>query len=227
MGMRNDSNAPGSKPPVGKTARKIVSIVAFFVAFMAVKALLGHNAREDVLNRAAATADQKMQTLQTQAVQEHPDQALGDAMQQTVAKQAQSELSNKVGDAKADTAAGQFLGYYLVNIRARADYCKTQGVDISAFVEAFKRHNAVFYATSRTIHSRHGSPDELESTLYKHMRPAMERTIRVSMTDYATRNNASVADLCRGFAESPEEAAQELDLSRMIPAVAQALNEAS
>ncbi|CAN7781039.1 hypothetical protein LJR296_008005 [Cupriavidus necator] len=205
----------------------LISLLAFVVAFVAVKALRQESADRDAIARGAAKAEQSMRDLQAQAANEHPDKPLGEARQIASTEVSQAELSRKSGQAKADAAAGQFLGYYLVNVRARADYCKAQGIDIGPFVDAFKRQNAAFYAKSRAIHARGPvSPDDLETKFYEQLRPSLESTIQDNTTDFAARNNMTVAEVCQGLADKPEESAKLLDLAHLNPALYDALSNA-
>ena len=45
------------------------------------------------------------------------------------------------GREKLDTAADQFLGFYLVNARTRQEYCLSLGVAIPTFVSEFDKIN--------------------------------------------------------------------------------------
>ncbi|ODV41480.1 hypothetical protein AWV79_35510 [Cupriavidus sp. UYMMa02A] len=61
---------------------------------------------------------------------------------------------------------------------------------------------------------------------YAQMQHSFERAIQDAVTDVATRNNTSVAAVCQGFADHPEDAVQQLDLSRVNPALYEALTNA-
>ncbi|KVA47700.1 hypothetical protein [Burkholderia cepacia] len=220
----NNTNAP---PKKSSWKRRIVWLISFAVAFVAVKAYRQHIADEEALAQGAANATASMRELQDQAAKQHPEMPLGEAAREAAASQSQADLAAKSGAQKADAAAGQFLGYYLVNVRARPDYCKSQGVDITTFVEAFKQHNAAFYVKSRVINARGPySADALEDMLYKQMGPSLEQTIRSTTEDAAARQNVSVAVVCQSLAASPEDAVQQLDLQRVNPALYQALTDA-
>src|SRR5450631_4510 len=47
------------------------------------------------------------------------------------------KLATQTGAERAGTAADNFWGFYLINTRARLDYCAGKGVDIGPFVRAF------------------------------------------------------------------------------------------
>ncbi|MBF6987241.1 hypothetical protein [Cupriavidus sp. IK-TO18] len=83
------------------------------------------------------------------------------------------------------------------------------------------------YAKSRIINARGPySADKLEEVMYAQLKPSMERTIGDTTTDAATRNGMSVAEACQELVASAEEAAQELDLSRVNPGLYEALTHA-
>ncbi|MFP6558885.1 hypothetical protein WJ542_11280 [Paraburkholderia sp. B3] len=215
------------KPQKSPWRRRIVWFAAFVIAFVAVKSYKQHAADSEAIAQGTEKATASMQQLQSQAAQQHPDQPLGVATSNAAAAQGQARLASESGAQKADEAAGQFLGYYLANVRARFDYCKSQGVDISTFVSAFKQHNATLYEKSRVINARGPySADVLEDTMYKQMGPTMEQMIRKNTEDLATRSNTTAAALCQALAASPVEAVNQLDLSQINPPLYQALSEA-
>ncbi|MFM0143511.1 hypothetical protein [Paraburkholderia sp. RL18-085-BIA-A] len=201
-----------------------VGLICFIVAFGVVKTYRQHNADGEMTAQGKARATASMQAMQDEAAREHPEKPLGEAMRDAAISRSRATLAAETGAQKADEAAGQFLGYYLANVRARANYCRSQGVDITPFVEAFRQHNATFYEQSRVIHARGPySADALEEMLYRQMGPAMEQAVRATTEDAAARQNVSVVVVCQSLAASPVEAVDVLDLSRVHPALIQAM----
>ena len=215
------------KPQKSRWQGRIVWLIAFVIAFVAVKSYKQHAADGEAIAQGTEKATASMQQIQSQAAQQHPDQALGVATSRAAAAQGQARLASESGAQKADDAAGQFLGYYLANVRARFDYCKSQGVDISAFVSAFRQRNAALYEKSRVINARGPySADALENTTYNQMGPTIVQMIRKNTEDLAARANTTTTALCQGLAAAPDEAVNQLDLSRINPPLYQALSEA-
>lgn len=199
--------------------------MAFAVAYYAVKGL-----RQDWTNKNAAErgVSEAYKKIHEKAAQEHPDKPVSKALGEAASSLSQADLSSKTGAAKADTAAGQFLGYYLVNVRTRAEYCRNLGVDISPFVAAFRNHNAGLYAKTREIHSRETtiSPDDLEETLYSAMKPTIERLLQDATAAVATENGITTTEVCEAFATEPALMVKELDLAKTNPTLRNALLEA-
>ncbi|MBK3780103.1 hypothetical protein G3A43_07520 [Paraburkholderia aspalathi] len=219
----DNTNVP---PKKSSWKRRIIGLIAFAIAFFAVRAYQQH-ANEEALGQAAGKANASIQALQDQAEKQHPDMPLGEAARQAAASQSVAELAAKSGAQKADAAAGQFLGYYLVNVRSRPAYCQSLGVDITSFVEAFKQHNAALYTKSRVINARGPySADALEDMLYKQMGPNLERAVGANIEDAAKRQGVTAAAVCQSVADSPAQMVQLLDLQTVNPATYQALMEA-
>lgn len=107
-------------------------------AIVAVK-LLGAISQPDMTTRAV----EKMDATVNQAIIEAKPvdgKSATDVMAENMRKKANDELdSHPDGREKLDTAANQFLGFYLVNARTRSEYCLSLGVAIPTFVASSTR----------------------------------------------------------------------------------------
>ena len=179
------------------------------------------------LDKAGAIANKTFDELRDAAAKNHPDQSIAIAVQQEAIKRSEVELAKETGDNKSDAAAGQFLGFYLVNMRARSDYCKALGLDISPFTSAFERNHASLYIKSRLINSRGPfAPDRLESEMYKQLLPTFEKTIADEMRATASELKVTEADVCKLLSSNGEELAVSMQLSTVNPALSRAMIEA-
>lgn len=76
-------------------------------------------------------------------------------------KKANDELDRHPdGREKLDTAANQFLGFYLVNARTRPEYCLSLGVAIPTFVSEFDKINQRVLISARKMQATSPQPDE-------------------------------------------------------------------
>lgn len=147
------------------------------------------------------------------------------AMSKDALKQSVHSLAKESGSDKADTAAGQFIGFYLINVRSRHDYCKALGVDISAFTNEFVSEHKDLYAKSRVIHARSPyTPDQIESELFSLAQPTFKDTIGDAMSAMAKRKNMSEKDICVLFATNGKKYASEMHLSKINPTLFQAMS---
>lgn len=215
-----EKNKEGAKNKTkGTIWQKIMWFIAFAVAFTAVK--------EGKQWWYGVNSKNNFEGMRETAAKEHPDQPISEAMRDAALKLTTEKLEKESGTKKADTAAGQFIGYYFVNVRTRYDYCKGIGVDIGSYVKAFKANNATLYEKSRVIHGR--SPytaDKVELESYRMLLPTMQKTIVDAMGDMAKQSNISEVEVCKAFSDNGEELANEMMLEKVSPALYKAMLEA-
>src|SRR5450432_703430 len=72
--------------------------------------------------------------------------------QQEATESMARKLARQTGAERAGTAADNFWGFYLINTRARLDYCAGKGVDIGPFVRAFEDYHAPEVAIAKDIY---------------------------------------------------------------------------
>ena len=200
--------------------KKALSVAVFVVAFLGVK----YGVQSYRNYQAGANTEKFMNQLQTDAVQKHPDVSASEALAQEVTALAAQKLASE-GDAakRASTAADMFWGFYFINVRARPEFCREQGIDIGRFVEAFETGHVNELAKARSIYAR-SSVDE--NTIYAGIKPHLRKSIVQDMNDIAAANKVTVREACQLVADNADTLAAEMHLSKAQPAIFQALSAA-
>lgn len=206
--------------------KKILWVVAVVAAFVAVKEGKQWWFDARAMDKAVAAANKEMDDMRAKAAAEHPDKPVALALQEEALKWTAEALAKESGDKKADTAADQFIGFYMANVRTRPDYCKALGVDISPFTNEFIAQHKDLYAKSRMIHARSPYATDKIENLFKQLQPTFKKTIQDELALAAKQNNATEKDVCEAFASNGKEMAAEMHLSKLAPALYQAMVEA-
>lgn len=207
--------------------KKFLWVVAVVAAFIAVKEGKQWWFDARAMDKAGAAANKEMDDMRAKAAAEHPDKPVALAFQEEALKSTAEALAKESGDKKADTAADQFIGFYMANVRTRPDYCKALGVDISPFTNEFIAQHKDLYSKSRMIHARSPyAPDKIENEMFKQLQPTFKKTIQDDLALAAKQNNATEKDVCEVFASNGKEMAAEMHLSKLAPALYQAMVEA-
>lgn len=225
----NGSGDTGSAPgkPAKTLVQKLLWGISFAAAFVAVKEIKQWYFDNQAIEKAGAAANQSMEELRAKAAADHPDQPLAYAAHEEAIRRSNETLAQKSGEQKADAAAGQFIGFYMINVRTRHDYCKALGVDISPFTNTFVAEHKELYAKSRMIHARSPyTPDKIENTMYVQLQPTLQQTISEAMTTLAKQNNVTEKDVCVAFNVNGAELAAEMNLAKVNPTLNQAMIEA-
>ena len=183
-------------------------------------------AREKSLQKASAQLGKELEEMKARAAKEQPDRPAAYVVQEEVQKKGAADLAKAVSNPakQADIAADQFVGFYFVNTKARAAYCKELGVDISPFVQAFAKEHQALYQKSRMIHNRdpHGA-DMIETETYKTIAPHMRQVIADETKAAAQQNNITEKQLCQALAEHAQELVPEMMLEKINPPLYQAM----
>ncbi len=226
--MTKPSNAKSPGESTGKTwLRKAMVILCWVVGFVAAKMIVQSYFDKQAFKTAGAEANKSMEELRAKAVAEHPDQPAAFAIHDEAIQRSSEELAQKSGNQKANEAAGQFIGFYMINVRTRHDYCKDLGVDISTYTKAFAAEHEALYAKSRTILGRGPySPDKIEDMTYEQLQPILQKTISEGMATLAKQNKVTEKDICQGYSDKGAELASEMHLSKVNPALYQAMLDA-
>jgi len=201
-------------------AKKAMSVAAFIVAFVAVK--YGMEAYRE--HEAIAKVEKSLDQLKADATQKHPDVPISIAMQQEATEKATKTITSETDELRrANTAADMFWGFYFVNVRERPEFCREQGVDIQPFVKAFERVHVNEVAKARSIYAGVSAD---ENKTYMLIKPQLRKLIVQDMNDIATSNKISVKEGCQLISENADTLIKEMHLSKMQPAVFQALSSA-
>lgn len=167
------------------------------------------------------------------SVEKYRDQRRQDALVATSSLQdvAKKDASGKAVASKpaspsaestkqASSAANQFWRYFWVNTRTRFDYCKEQGVDISAFTRAFEHLHRDDVKRASAISAREGADEE---KIYSLLKSEHRKVIEDDMLGIARANNTDLREVCRSLAEHGLEAADAMQLAKVNPDIHQAL----
>ena len=97
------------------------------------------------------------------------------------------------------------------------------GVDVVAFVSAFERAHKAELLKARSVYAGSGMD---ETKLYEELRPTARKVIEQDMRDVAAAHGFSISQACEALIAAAEEIAAEMHLSKMQPAVFEALRAA-
>ena len=201
-------------------AKNALAVAAFIIAFIAVK--YGMQAYRE--HQSVAKVEQSLNQLQSDATQKHPDVPVSVAVQQEATEQASKKIAAETNDQKrANTAADMFWGFYFVNVRERPEFCGEQGTNIQSFVKAFERIHAKEYSKAKSIYAQ-SSADE--NKVYSLLKPQLRKMILQDMNDIASTNKVTLKQACELIAENSDALVKEMHLSKVQPAVYQALSSA-
>jgi hypothetical protein len=215
-----------------KVLNRLVWVLVFVAGFVATKELARIWSERDSLDEAAVTVNREIEEMRSRAARTAGDPAqdpaaFAQAFRSEALKKSSERLASAPAGQKASRAAGQFMGFYLANVRTRAAYCRARDVDISPFVEAFSAGHASLYAKSRTILSRgRYTADELEAKLLEALAPTFSKTIADDMTGLAAASKITEADACRLLSDRGAEFAGRMLLSKSNPLLYEALRSA-
>jgi hypothetical protein len=101
-------------------------------------------------------------------------------------------------------AIGSFYGFYFNSVKFNPDYCKSLGVDVAAYVKAFKAVNqdAYWAATNALRIDSKGSKDE--DSIYQQMAPTLSDMARKGWDDTAAKNHITPRKLCQNVSENAD-----------------------
>lgn len=191
----------------------IVSIISFAAAFFAVQYGMDYYREYSAVNR----ANQEIETIREEALKNNPDEPEVLAVQQAALKRVEENINSKGSQKeRIRTAAGTFLGFYLVNYRQRAEYCQKQGVDITRFTSAFKESHKTEYAIA--VKAVSAGPSEIDK-LYKMLEPQLVTVIEQDMEFIASENGISLAEACKLVSDNAAALVSEMHISVMQPTV--------
>jgi len=196
---------------------KIILILAVAAAFFAVKYGMV-NAEK---NAAMKSANAEIDAIRADVRKNNPDEPEVLAVHEAASKKMVENINAKgTIKEKQKTAAGSFLGYYLVNYRQRAEYCKNLGVDITPFISAFKALHEDEYAVAvKAVSATSEKIDEL----FRGLQPQLVTVIEQDMEYVANENGVSLAEACRLISDHADILVPDMHISLSQPLVYQAL----
>jgi hypothetical protein len=193
--------------------------IALISALGLVAGIVAYQALKPEPLRPPTSADVKTQIdeLKAEAARAHPGMAQSDAMKEVAVRQARESLSKGDALSKSRTAAGIFFGAYIMNTRARPEYCRQRGVDLRPFVAAYEEVHRAELTRARAIFTEAGmNPETLAPTLQTQFVGMVEQ----DMKDFAAGAQVPLENTCKLFNENAKLIAQAIELP---PEVRQAL----
>jgi hypothetical protein len=195
-------------------------VLAGACAITVALALRGSRARTPPADL-AAHVEKAAVDLRAEAVGKHPEMSESMAMRAAAVERAEREIATPQStESLAGNAAGNFVGFYLVNTRTRADYCQARGVDLSPFVARFSSVHAPEWAKAQTLLRRRGMDAE---QVWPQLKPTMDKLIEQGMRDTAASAQTDETGVCRYMAEHPELVVPTLTYSTVSPTLERAL----
>lgn len=149
------------------------------------------------------------------------EQMTAEAMQQKLINDSNNKLATITDLAKKEnSAASLFIGYYLVNMRSRVEYCSKQGVDIAEFSNEFSKVNQRELVSARNILKL---THEAEDNFYQQSKDGFTKAIETQMQKQANEAKISMKDFCEAIKANPEVMADSLQYSKLVPIQSQIL----
>lgn len=158
-----------------------------------------------------------MDNLRTRADSEHPEMAKTDALRQVAADDAAKKLATQTGTQQANTAADMFWGFYLMNSKARVEYCAQRGVDLTPFMTAFNKEHGAELARATAVYA---AAKVEPGTYFSKVLPELRKVVDQDMIDVTTGAQVPLDQACVLFNENAEQLAK---LIQMPPHVKKAL----
>lgn len=193
--------------------KNIISIISFAAAFFAVQYGMDYYREYSAVNR----ANQEIEAIREDAQKNYPDEPEVRAAQRAAIRKAGENINSKGSHReRVQTAAGTFLGFYLINYRQRAEYCRIQGVDITPFTSAFKESHKNEYEIA--VKSVSAAPSDIDK-LFNLIKPQLVTVIEQDMGFIAKENGVSLAEACQLISDNASALAPEMHISVMQPTV--------
>lgn len=210
-----------------KVGLLIVVVVLFALSFAYVRHRMAPPREKPDRAKAAAIAQKIIENNMAAAGMpiEKPEERPSAVAQQEATESMARKLARQTGAERAGTAADNFWGFYLINTRARLDYCAGKGVDIGPFVRAFEDYHAPEVAIAKDIYR--ASPERPPvDKLYEMIRADVEATVAQDQTDMAAGLHVSQKEACAFLVKNTDAMLAEVNLKKMQPAVYAALHAA-
>ncbi|MBD9470196.1 hypothetical protein [Pseudoxanthomonas sp. PXM01] len=148
-------------------------------------------------------------SMRAKAEASNPDMAKTDALKAYVATESAKQFDDMGARERAFSAASMFWGFDYMNVRARADYCRQRGVDLTPFVTAFLATHRLERERSRAVAAAEGVDlDQQEAKV----REVIMGQVEQDMKDVALGAQIPVEKTCDLFNENAEQLAAFIQL---------------
>jgi hypothetical protein len=170
------------------------------------------------LDRPAMEASATYFRMESDAMTAHPKDGPLLALAKYSHEQAMKQMTGAANDAtRAKIAASIFLGYWLVNGRARGELCAQNGVDLGKFVREFEDHHADLHARALVLLK---DEDVSENRLYEINRDAMLNHVSYEMLYLHDGVPMSIHDSCAKLLEQSIVFIPKMNFANLEPWVA-------
>jgi flagellar motor protein MotB len=196
--------------------KSVVAVCAGLLAFFVVRAAMTpHTPTAEEGKQAVAKT---MAELQEKAQARGGHESKSDATAGAATDMATRQLADAPAAKRPALAASPFIGFYYVNSVVMRDVCQAEGVDIGAYVEAFRNEHTAEHARAATLVQAAGfSEDQVTGALAAN-RGQVQAMIQQTMRDTAAQlGKTTVKEGCTIFAEHPAIVANARKLSTMSP----------
>lgn len=202
---------------MSKSAMKVVvTLVAAAVGFGAMQFFIRSNHEHQSISDVTDQINQA----KADALKKNPNMSPVDAEHEAGNKVAAAAINSATPGDKRVTAASTFYGFYLLNVRARAEFCQQQGVDIHAFTDVFAHSNAQYQAVAQPLLTANNMS---EDKLYDMFKQQLTTAVDNDMKDVASANKTNAKGACKVFVTHAAEINDQLQFAKNLPAAYQAL----
>jgi hypothetical protein len=190
---------------------RIVKIVVWVLAILSIVYMVNHYRKQAIVD----VVDQNREQFEAYAQQQHPDLPLAKALEIEGKKRIANDLKNGTAEEQKAAVAGDFLGFYLKNVRTRVDICKDHHVDIKPYADEFVRiHTKEFAEADAFFKTQQLSANAAIDMFYDKSIPTYRAEIEMDYKERAAKNNSSIEAECKLFTA---EMAKERHYSKIVP----------
>jgi len=202
---------------MGYILKRCMQLIIIAISFIGMKYAIKMHRK----NTLPASPSQQSTQLITGNLQNQPVSPVTITTKQEAISQAGEIVKNSPNNkVRRDNAAVAFFGFYFVNTRSRVDFCNEQGTTIQLFSDAFKRNHVKELDVARSIIAEsHMNEEQIYSLTKVQLRSALD----ADMHDIATSGGTNAKGACELIVAKAELLADTLQLSKVQPAVYQAL----
>lgn len=210
--------------------KKIGSIIMFIVLFFGAKYLVQYGMGEFQYgmgeyseSKAISAVNDTFSEMEIEADKYSAQTPRSIALQEVAIKKAEENINSQASPLKKRQAAlSTFMGFYLVNHRTRSNFCKNLGVNISTFSNKFKiLHQSEMGLSKQLVFKKAGDVEKL----YKILKPQLEKLIQQNMADISSAYDVTLSGACELIEKNGITFAEEMTLSKIQPAVYQAIHD--
>lgn len=149
------------------------------LAVMAVASTFWSKGMTAGVRSSAQSLESQFEEMKREAKATYPNKPTAIALSDLASVQTARDLANTQDpDLRAAKAASIFMGFYLVNVRARLEYCRQKGVDISTFSSSFASAWRPAHGKAVEVLARSGIDEE---QIWKQTRGVLMSAVAIDM----------------------------------------------